>query len=193
MFYIRVMRRVYRRALNGKWGILDREDCISVVEHLVEVGIANRDQILVRGGSAGGFTVLNVLVNSELFAAGASYFGVASLEGLALETHDFESRYLDSMIGPYPERRDLYIERSPITNAENLTSPLILFQGLDDKVVPPEQSRAFRDVCLRNGIKHEYHEYVGEGHGFRKAENQIHCREHELNFYGEVLGFTPHL
>ena len=185
--------REYRRALNGKWGILDREDCISVVEHLVEVGIANRDQILVRGGSAGGFTVLNVLVNSELFAAGASYFGVASLEGLALETHDFESRYLDSMIGPYPERRDLYIERSPITNAENLTSPLILFQGLDDKVVPPEQSRAFRDVCLRNGIKHEYHEYVGEGHGFRKAENQIHCREHELNFYGEVLGFTPHL
>jgi acetyl esterase/lipase len=185
--------REYRRALNGKWGILDREDCISVVEHLVEVGIAHKDQILVRGGSAGGFTVLNVLVNSDLFAAGASYFGVASLEGFALDTHDFESRYLDSMIGPYPERRDLYIERSPITHAENLTSPLILFQGLDDKVVPPEQSRAFRDVCLRNGIKHEYHEYVGEGHGFGKAVNQIHCIEHEINFYGEVLGFTPFL
>jgi len=185
--------REYRRALNGTWGILDREDCISVVEHLIEIDVANKDQILVRGGSAGGFTVLNVLVNSDVFAAGASYFGVASLEGLALDTHDFESRYLDSMIGPYPERKDLYIERAPITHAENLTSPLILFQGLDDKVVPPDQSRAFRDVCLRKGIKHEYHEYVGEGHGFRKAENQIHCIERELNFYGEVIGFTPRL
>ncbi len=185
--------REYRRSLNGKWGILDREDCISVVEHLIEVGAANKDQILVRGGSAGGFTVLNVLVNSNVFAAGASYYGVASLEGLALDTHDFESRYLDSMIGPYPERRDLYIERSPITHAENLTSPLILFQGLDDKVVPPEQSRVFRDLCVRKNIKHEYHEYSGEGHGFRKAENQIHCRERELIFYGEVLGFKPQL
>ena len=154
---------------------------------------SHKDQILVRGGSAGGYTVLNVLVNSDVFAAGASYYGVASLEGLALETHDFESRYLDSLIGPYPERKDLYIERAPITNAENLTSPLILFQGLEDKIVPPEQSRAFRDVCVRKGIKHEYHEYPGEGHGFRKAENQIHCIEHELNFYGEVIGFIPKL
>ena len=183
--------REYRRALNGQWGIVDRKDCISVVEHLIETGVALKDQILVRGGSAGGYTVLNVLVNSDVFAAGASYYGVASLEGLALETHDFESRYLDSLIGPYPERKDLYIERAPITNAENLTSPLILFQGLEDKIVPPEQSRAFRDVCVRKGIKHEYHEYPGEGHGFRKAENQIHCIEHELNFYGEVIGFIP--
>ena len=185
--------REYRRILNGAWGIVDREDCISVVEHLIEIGVANKDQILVRGGSAGGFTVFNVLVNSDIFAAGASYFGVASLEGLALDTHDFESRYLDSMIGPYPERKDLYIERAPITHAENLTSPLILFQGLDDKVVPPEQSRAFRDVCVRKGIKHEYHEFVGEGHGFRKAQNQILCMERELSFYGEVIGFRPHL
>jgi len=185
--------RDYRRSLNGRWGIVDREDCISVVEHLINIGVVNKDQVLVRGGSAGGFTVLNVLVNSDVFAAGASYFGVASLERLALDTHDFESRYLDSMIGPYPERKDLYIERAPITHADNLVSPLILFQGLEDKVVPPDQSRSFRDVCVRKGIKHEYHEYEGEGHGFRKAENQIHCIEHELSFYGEVLGFEPKL
>jgi dipeptidyl aminopeptidase/acylaminoacyl peptidase len=135
--------------------------------------------------------VLNALVHSKKFAAGANYFGVASLIGLAEDTHDFESRYLDSMIGPYPERKDLYIERSPITYAENLTTPLIIFQGLDDKVVPPNQSEAFRDVCVAKGVKHKYFAFEGEGHGFTKASSIIACAEGELGFYAEVLGFTP--
>jgi dipeptidyl aminopeptidase/acylaminoacyl peptidase len=183
--------RQYRQALNGNWGIIDREDVISVVLALIDQGVASKDQILIRGGSAGGFTVLNVLVNSDVFAAGASYFGVSDCSALATDTHDFESRYLDSMIGPYPERKDLYDERSPLNHADNLSSPLILFQGLDDKVVLPEQSRAFRDVCVRKGIKHKLFEFEGEGHGFRKAETIITCAENEIGFYGEVLGFTP--
>jgi dipeptidyl aminopeptidase/acylaminoacyl peptidase len=185
--------RQYRQALNGEWGVIDREDVISVVLELINQGVAKNGEILIQGGSAGGFTVLNVLVNSDAFAAGASYFGVADLTGLAMETHDFESRYLDSMIGPYPERKDLYEERSPITHAENLSSPLIIFQGLDDKVVHPSQSRAFRDVCVRKGIKHKLFEFEGEGHGFIKAENIITCLENEISFYGEVLGFRPQI
>ena len=184
--------REYRNVLRGAWGIVDREDVIEIVDQLIASGEVDSDKILIRGGSAGGFTVLNVLVNSNRFAAGASYFGVADCTALALETHDFESRYLDSMIGRYPEEADLYKERSPLTYANNLTSPLIIFQGLDDKVVPPAQSEAFRDVCVAKGIKHEYFAFEGEGHGFRKASSIITSYESELKFYGEVLGFTPH-
>jgi dipeptidyl aminopeptidase/acylaminoacyl peptidase len=185
--------REYRQALNGNWGIIDCEDVISVVTALVKDGVVNKDQILIRGGSAGGFTVLNVLVNSDIFAAGACYYGVSELTSLASDTHDFESRYLDSLIGPYPECKALYIQRSPLTHADNLSSPLIIFQGLDDNVVPPSQSHAFRDVCMRKGIKHELIEFEGEGHGFRKAQNIVRCLESEILFYGEVLGFTPQL
>ena len=183
--------RDYRNALRGQWGIMDYEDVVSVIDYLIEKDIARPDAIMIQGGSAGGYTVLNALVHSKKFAAGANYFGVASLIGLAEDTHDFESRYLDSMIGPYPERKDLYIERSPITYAENLTTPLIIFQGLDDKVVPPNQSEAFRDVCVAKGVKHKYFAFEGEGHGFTKASSIIACAEGELGFYAEVLGFTP--
>ncbi len=185
--------REYRNLLRGQWGIVDREDVIAMVDHLITAGEVDGSKALIRGGSAGGFTVLNVLVNTNRFAAGASYYGVADCTALALDTHDFESRYLDSMIGKYPEEEALYKERSPLTHSENLTSPLIIFQGLDDKVVPPAQSEAFRDVCVAKGIKHKYFEFEGEGHGFRKASSIITSHEEELTFFGEVLGFKPEL
>lgn len=185
--------REYRNLLRGTWGVVDREDVIAVVDSLIANGTVDENKILIRGGSAGGFTVLNVLVNSDRFAAGASYYGVADCAALATDTHDFESRYLDSMIGKYPEEAELYLERSPLTHADRLNSPLIIFQGLDDKVVPPAQSEAFRDVCVSKGIKHEYHPFEGEGHGFRKASSIISSMESEMKFYGEVLGFTPEL
>jgi dipeptidyl aminopeptidase/acylaminoacyl peptidase len=183
--------REYRNVLRGQWGIIDREDVISVVDALIHAGLADKEKILIRGGSAGGFTVLNALVNSDDFAAGASHFGVGDCIAFAAETHDFESRYLDSMIGLYPEQEILYKQRSPITHADHLSSPLIIFQGLDDKVVPPAQSEAFRDICAKRGIKHEYMTFEGEGHGFQKATSIIACAEAELKFYGEVLGFQP--
>lgn len=185
--------RAYRNLLRGNWGIVDREDVIAVVDSHIADGVVDKDKILIRGGSAGGFTVLNVLVNSSHFAAGASYFGVADCTALAIHTHDFESRYLDSLIGKYPEDADLYAERSPLTHADRLSSPLIIFQGLEDKVVPPAQSEAFRDVCVNKGIKHEYHPFEGEGHGFRKDSSIITSMEAEMKFYGEVLGFKPEL
>jgi dipeptidyl aminopeptidase/acylaminoacyl peptidase len=183
--------RAYRQTLKGQWGVVDTEDILAVVDGLVADGLANPDQILIRGGSAGGYAVLNGLVHSKAFAAGANYYGVAELTMLAQDTHDFESRYLDSLIGPYPERKDLYIERSPLTHADNLSSPLIIFQGADDPIVPPSQSQAFRDACIKNGIKHKYFEFEGESHGFRKSQTITTCAIEELKFFGEVLGFAP--
>ena len=183
--------RAYRETLIGQWGVVDTEDILAVVAGLVADGLANPDQVLIRGGSAGGYAVLNGLVHSKVFAAGANYYGVAELTMLAQDTHDFESRYLDSLIGPYPERKDLYIERSPLTHADNLSSPLIIFQGADDPIVPPSQSQAFRDACIKNGVKHKYFEFEGESHGFRKSQTITTCAVEELKFFGEVLGFVP--
>jgi dipeptidyl aminopeptidase/acylaminoacyl peptidase len=183
--------RAYREALKGNWGIVDTEDILAVVAGLIANGLADPEKVVIRGGSAGGYAVLNGLVHSKVFAAGANYYGVAELTMLAQDTHDFESRYLDSLIGPYPERKDLYIERSPLTHADNLTSPLIIFQGTDDPIVPPSQSQAFRDACVKNGIKHKYFEFEGESHGFRKSQTISTCAIEELKFFGEVLGFVP--
>ena len=185
--------RQYRNLLRGQWGVVDCEDVLTVVESLVAQGVCAADKVVIRGGSAGGFTVLNALVHSKSFAAGASYYGVADCTTLATDTHDFESRYLDTMIGAYPAEKDLYIARSPITHVNQLSSPLILFQGLDDKVVPPSQSEAFRDACAAKGLKHAYVAYEGEGHGFRQASTIVSSLETELKFYGEVLGFEPQL
>ncbi|MFM8961388.1 MAG: S9 family peptidase, partial [Actinomycetota bacterium] len=183
----------YRHLLDGQWGVIDYEDVITTVEYLKKEGIADGEKVFIEGGSAGGFTVLNALVHSDVFAAGADYFGVAELSMLATDTHDFESRYLDSMIGPYPERKDLYDQRSPLTHAEKLNTPLIIFQGTDDKVVPPSQSEAFRDVCARKGVRHKYFAFEGEGHGFVKAESIITSLEESLIFFGEAGGFSPKL
>ena len=183
--------RAYRETLKGQWGVVDTEDILAVVDGLIADGLADPNKVLIRGGSAGGYAVLNGLVHSKVFAAGANYYGVAELTMLAQDTHDFESRYLDSLIGAYPAEKDLYIERSPLTYADNLTSPLIIFQGADDPIVPPSQSQAFRDACIKNGVKYKYFEFEGESHGFRKSQTITTCASEELNFFGEVLGFTP--
>ena len=185
--------RPYRNLLRGQWGVVDCEDVLAVVDSLIAQGICAPDKVVIRGGSAGGFTVLNALVHSKSFAAGASYYGVADCTTLATDTHDFESRYLDTMIGAYPAEKDLYVARSPITHVNQLSSPLILFQGLDDMVVPPSQSEAFRDACAAKGLKHAYIAYEGEGHGFRQASTIVSSLETELKFYGEVLGFVPQM
>ena len=185
--------RHYRNLLRGQWGVVDCEDVLAVVDSLIAQGVCAPDKVVIRGGSAGGFTVLNALVHSKSFAAGASYYGVADCSTLATDTHDFESRYLDTMIGAYPAEKDLYMARSPITHVNQLSSPLILFQGLDDKVVPPSQSEAFRDACAAKGLKHAYVPYEGEGHGFRQASTIVSSLETELKFYGEVLGFVPQM
>jgi dipeptidyl aminopeptidase/acylaminoacyl peptidase len=183
--------RAYRELLQGAWGIVDVEDCIAAATHLADRGLADPDRLCIRGGSAGGFTVLAALVQSDVFAAGASSYGVADLTALAEETHKFESRYLDGLVGPYPEARATYDERSPINHVDRLDSPLIVFQGLEDEIVPPNQSEMVVEALQRKGVTVEYHAFEGEQHGFRKSETVIAVLEAELAFYGRVLGFTP--
>ena len=145
----------------------------------------------IRGGSAGGYTTLCALAYRDVFAVGASLFGVADAEALAKDTHKFESRYLDGLVGPYPEAAELYRERSPIHHTDGFSCPLIVFQGLEDKVVPPEQSEMIVEALRDKGIPVAYLAYEGEQHGFRRAENIVRTAEAELWFYGRVLGFTP--
>jgi dipeptidyl aminopeptidase/acylaminoacyl peptidase len=183
--------RAYRDRLQGNWGILDRTDCADAALHLAAEGKADPKRLLIRGGSAGGYTTLCALAFDDAFAAGASHFGVGDLEALALHTHKFESRYLDGLIGPYPERKDLYVERSPIHHAESLSCPIILLQGLEDRVVPPEQAEAMAAALDAKGLPWAYVPFEGEQHGFRQAKNIRRALEAELYFYGRVLGFAP--
>ena len=179
----------YRRRLNGQWGIVDIDDCINAALHLVNEGEVDGERLMVRGGSAGGYTTLASLTFRDVFKVGASYYGVSDLEGLATETHKFESRYLDSMIGPYPERRDLYVERSPIHHTDQLSCPIILLQGLEDKVVLPNQAEVMVDALRAKGLPVAYLPFEGEQHGFRKSENIKRALEAELYFYSRILGF----
>lgn len=181
--------RDYRQRLNGQWGIVDVQDCINGANHLVQQGLADRQRLAIRGGSAGGYTTLCALTFYDTFSAGASYFGVSDVEILAKETHKFESRYLDSMIGPYPEAKKLYYSRSPIHFIDQLNCSLILFQGLEDKVVPPNQAEMMFDAVKAKGIPVAYVAFAGEGHGFRSAENIKRALDAELYFYGKVFGF----
>lgn len=183
--------RPYRELLQGSWGIVDVEDCVAAATHLADQGLADPERLCIRGGSAGGFTVLAALVQSDVFAAGASSYGVADLTALAEETHKFESRYLDGLVGPYPEAKATYDERSPINHVDRLDSPLIVFQGLEDEIVPPNQSEMVVDALQAKGVTVEYHAFEGEQHGFRRSETVIAVLEAELAFYGRVLGFTP--
>lgn len=184
--------RAYRDRLRSQWGVVDVEDTVAAVRGLVEAGMADGDRLAIEGGSAGGWTVLAALTGTEVFACGVSYFGVAELVKFVEQTHDFESRYLDGLIGPLPEALPLYESRAPLNNVDGLSCPVLLLQGLDDPVVPPAQSEMFRDAMVAKGIPHAYLAYPGESHGFRRAETQIHAREAELSFYGQVLGFeTP--
>ena len=183
--------RAYRDALQGTWGLADAEDCIAAARHLADRGLVDQERMAIRGGSAGGYTTLVALAFHDEFAAGASYYGVADLSALAEHTHKFESRYLDGLIAPYPEGQAVYDERSAIKHVDGLSAPLILFQGLEDKVVPPEQARMMADALREKGVPFAHLEFGGEQHGFRKAENAIRSLEAELYFYGQILGFKP--
>ena len=179
----------YRRRLNGQWGIVDIDDCINAALHLVGEGEVDGERLMVRGGSAGGYTTLASLTFRDVFKVGASYYGVSDLEALATETHKFESRYLDSMIGPYPERKDLYVERSPIHHTDRLSCPIILLQGLEDRVVLPNQAEMMVEALRNKGLPVAYLPFEGEQHGFRKSENIKRALEAELYFYSRILGF----
>ncbi|WP_165069253.1 S9 family peptidase [Marisediminicola senii] len=183
--------REYRERLRGQWGIVDVDDTISAVLGLADASLADRDRLAIRGGSAGGWTVLAALTSSDVFAAGTSYYGVAELTQFASDTHDFESRYLDGLIGPLPEAEALYQSRAPVNNVAGLTTPVLLLQGLDDPIVPPSQAEMFRDAMMERGIPHAYIAYEGESHGFRRAETIVSATEAELSFYGQVMGFDP--
>ena len=180
--------RKVRDQLDGQWGIVDVDDCGAAARWLADQGLADPERLVIRGGSAGGFTVLSVLAFRDDFAAGASSYGIADLSALAADTHKFEARYCDRLIGPWPEARAVYEARSPIHHIEGFDRPLIVFQGLDDMVVPPNQSEMIVAALRAKGVECEYHAYEGEGHGFRKAETIVHALIHELAFYQRVLG-----
>jgi dipeptidyl aminopeptidase/acylaminoacyl peptidase len=183
--------RAYRQALAGQWGIVDVDDCIAVALHLAAEGRVDSDRLAIRGGSAGGFTALCALAFRDCFSAGASLYGVADLEALARDTHKFESRYLDSLIGPYPESRDVYIERSPIHHVDGFDCPLIVLQGADDEVVPPAQSQMIVDALRAKGLPVAYVVFDGEQHGFRLASSIKRALEAEHYFFCRVFGFEP--
>ncbi|MEO7135250.1 MAG: prolyl oligopeptidase family serine peptidase [Vicinamibacterales bacterium] len=179
--------RPYRDRLTTQWGVVDVEDVVAGAQAMVAWGKADPERLIIRGGSAGGYTTLAALTFHDTFKAGASYYGISDLEVLQQDTHKFESRYNDSLIGPYPETRDIYKARSPIHFTDRLACPIILFQGLDDKVVPPNQSETMAEAVRKKGLKVKYVTFEGEQHGFRKAENIIRSLEEELAFYQEVF------
>ena len=183
--------RAFRQRLNGQWGVVDLNDVVNGARYLVEHGLVDGARMAIDGGSAGGYTTLAALAFRSVFKAGASYYGVSDLEGLATDTHKFESRYLDSIVGPYPQQRALYQERSPIYHVEGINCPLILFQGLEDKVVPPAQSERIYAALRARGIPVAYVPYPGEQHGFRRAENMRHSLDSEFYFFSRVFGFQP--
>ena len=183
--------REYRERLRGRWGEVDTIDCLNAARHLAEICEVDAERLAIRGGSAGGYTTLCALAFHDLFDAGASYYGVADAELLARETHKFESRYLDGLIGPYPEAIATYRARSPIHAADRISCPVIIFQGLEDEVVPPSQAEEMVAALARNRIPYAYLAFEGEQHGFRRAATIRRSFECELYFYGRVLGFQP--
>ena len=183
--------RAYRESLHDRWGIVDVEDCAAAAEALAARGEVDEQKLVIRGGSAGGYTTLAALAFRDTFAAGASHYGVADLAALARDTHKFESRYLDRLVGPYPERSDLYEERSPLSTRDGFSCPVIFFQGAEDRIVPPNQAESMVEALRAKGVPVAYLLFEGEQHGFRRAENIVRALEAELSFYGQVLGFEP--
>ena len=181
--------RAYRQRLDGAWGMVDVDDCCNAARYLVAQGLADPQRLIIAGGSAGGYTTLAALTFRDVFQAGASYYGVGDLEALVRDTHKFESRYLDRLVGPYPERVDIYHARSPIHHVEQLNRPVIFLQGLEDKVVPPGQSETMVAALRVKGVPVAYLAFAGEQHGFRKADTIIRALEAELYFYSRILGF----
>ncbi|HEY6297320.1 MAG TPA: prolyl oligopeptidase family serine peptidase, partial [Streptosporangiaceae bacterium] len=201
--------RAYRERLRGQWGIVDVADAMSAALALAQAGEADRKRLGIRGGSAGGWTALAAVTSGlglaglpdtdderaggphGVFAAVASYFGVSDLRGFAEQTHDFESRYLDGLVGPLPECEALYVQRAPIGHVTDATCPILLLQGLDDPVVSPVQAESIAADLAAHGIPYAYLPFAGESHGFRKAETIMASLEAELSFYGQIMGFTP--
>ncbi len=183
--------RAYRNRLRGNWGVVDVRDCALAAAHLAAIGRADPKRLIITGGSAGGYTTLMALATRDEFAAGSSWYGIASLEALAEHTHKFEARYLDRLVGPYPAERATYRERSALNHLDGFSAPIILLQGLDDEVVPPQQTEMMRDALVARGVPVACIMFEGEGHGFRDARNQITALESELSFFGQVLGFEP--
>jgi dipeptidyl aminopeptidase/acylaminoacyl peptidase len=181
--------REYRRRLEGQWGVVDVDDCANGARYLVQRGLVDGDRLMISGGSAGGYTTLCALTFRDVFRAGASHFGIGDLETFVDDTHKFESRYLDRLVGPFPERRDLYHERSAINFTDRLSCPVILLQGLEDKIVPPNQAEMMVAALLKKGLPVAYVAFEGEQHGFRKAENIARALEAELYFYARVFRF----
>ncbi len=181
--------RAYRNRLQGKWGIVDVDDCVNGARYLVEQGKADADRLTIDGGSAGGYTTLAALTFRDVFKAGASYYGVSNMSSLAEETHKFESRYLDSLVGPYPQDKAVYEERSPINAVDQLSCPIIFLQGSEDKIVPPNQAEEMVDALKEKGIPVAYLLFEGEQHGFRKAENIKRALDAEISFYSQIFGF----
>ncbi|HWJ93665.1 MAG TPA: S9 family peptidase [Telluria sp.] len=180
--------RAYRDALKGQWGVIDVEDCVAGARYLAGQGVVDPDRLVIRGGSAGGLTVLCALAFHDVFKAGASYYGVSDLKGLDADSHKFESGYNEYLIAPQPQADLLYRERSPVNHSDKLKRPMIFFQGLDDKVVPPPQSEVMVEALRRGGVPVAYLTLEGEGHGFRKAESIVRTLEAELVFYLRVFG-----
>ncbi len=183
--------REYRQRLNKSWGIVDVDDCCNGAKYLAEQGLVDGNRMAIAGGSAGGYTTLCALTFKDVFKAGASYYGVSDLEALATDTHKFESRYLDGLIGVYPEEKALYQQRSPIHSVEKLSCPVIFFQGSEDKIVPPNQAEMMVAALKAKGVTVEYVLFEGEQHGFRKAENIKSAIEGEFDFYAKVFNFEP--
>jgi dipeptidyl aminopeptidase/acylaminoacyl peptidase len=183
--------RPYRELLRDSWGVVDVADCLAAARALADRGRVDPDRLCIRGGSAGGYTTLAALARDDTpFAAGADHFGVADLEALARDTHKFESRYLDGLVGPYPAAREVYVERSPITHVDRFARPLIVLQGAEDAIVPPAQSEAIVAALRTKGVPVAYLLFDGEQHGFRRAENVRRALDAELSFYAQVLGFA---
>ncbi|MBD2090955.1 S9 family peptidase [Microcoleus sp. FACHB-1515] len=183
--------RAYRERLKDCWGIVDVDDCVNGAKYLVDRGLVDGDRLCIDGGSAGGYTTLAALTFRDLFKAGASFYGVSDLEALATDTHKFESRYLDGLIGAYPARKDLYHQRSPIHAVDRLSCPVIFFQGDEDKIVPPNQAEMMVNALRQKGLPVAYVLFAGEQHGFRKAENIKRTLDGEFYFYSRVFGFEP--
>ncbi|HKA55349.1 MAG TPA: prolyl oligopeptidase family serine peptidase, partial [Candidatus Binatia bacterium] len=182
--------RDYRRRLEGQWGVVDVDDCVNGARFLAERGEVDGGRLAITGGSAGGYTTLCALTFRDLFKAGASHYGISDLEALARDTHKFESRYAEGLVGPYPGRRDLYRERSQVHFTDRLSCPLIVFQGLEDKVVPPNQAEMMVAALRKKGLPVAYVPFAGEQHGFRRAENIKRALDGELHFYSRVFGFA---
>jgi dipeptidyl aminopeptidase/acylaminoacyl peptidase len=183
--------RDYRKRLEGEWGVVDLDDCVNGARWLAERGLVDGERLAIRGGSASGYTTLCAITFRHVFRAGTSYFGIGDLETFATQTHKFESRYCDRLIGPYPERKDLYHDRSPLNFPDRISCPVLILQGAEDRIVPPAQAEQIVDALWERHLPHAYLLFAGEDHGFRSADNIIRSFEAELSFYGQIFGFAP--